>query len=467
MRGIVGLAVVLAGATSARAHFGDLEELAGVVVHPLNPDVIVVRYAHKGEGLVFSRDGGATWGMQCGDAIGDDLVIAGATVIAGDGAVITGSFRGVREGSPDGCGWQRGAVFEDQAVSDLTLDQRDRQTVYAITGSGVDGAGNGMARRDADGTWTEVGERQEMLLLRVRVTTTSEGVRVYQLAQQGTLTRTIEGVEREVPNYLIRVSDDGGVTFRTHPLQVDWGSVTLEAIDPTDADRIVVNVRRYDEADTILVSEDQGATFAEYATLTEFGALTMAPDGRIWIGDVGDVNNSAVKGGIWFGASLQTSAVPLSTFPVLCLHYEPSRDALFACQRWWFGPVDQATGDFTIALNLAETPQFIACDSADLVNACETQLCAGLCGATGFGDAPVCADYQRPDCGPCRASSPNASSPECSSGTAGGGATKKSGGGCSIAPARRGALVAVWWLTGVLLRARRRLRSPAVTDHDG
>jgi len=458
LRCIVALTVSLTVTTPTLAHFGDLEELSDVAVHPLNPDVIVVRYSHKGEGLMYSSDGGATWGMLCGSAVGDDLVISGRTVITGDGNTITGSFGGLWEGSSDGCDWQRGAALEGMYVSDLTRDPTDPNVVYAITGSGAEGTLNRMARRAANGSWSEVGSGEAMMLLRVRAAATASGVRLYQLVQQGVLSVTVDGNTRDVPNYMIRVSDDGGETWRAHPLQVDWGTVTLEAVDPNNADRLIVNVRRYGEADSILVSDDQGETFHEYATITEFGALTLAPDGRIWVGDVGDPSDSSVTRGIWFGATLDTAPVKLpdSDYPVLCLHYEPTRDTLYACQRWWFGPVDQTTGEFSLSLNIIDTPQFISCDG-DLAATCEPQLCSGLCGSSGFGDAPVCSMYRRPDCGPCRESSPNANSAECRSEVLGGGSKAK--GGCSIAPGHQTALPVAWLLACFLLRRALRLRS--------
>ena len=102
----------------------------------------------------------------------------------------------------------------------------------------------------------------------------------------------------------------------------------LVAIDPKNPDRLVVTVDRYNEDDSIFVSDDQGATFTEYLTITQVGGVTFAPDGRIWIGDTGDTLQPSRPSGLWAAASLDEQAEKIADYVVQCLTYEPTSKTL-------------------------------------------------------------------------------------------------------------------------------------------
>ena len=55
-----------------------------------------------------------------------------------------------------------------------------------------------------------------------------------------------------VAKYSIRVSDDAGSTWREHPYTVDPYNETLliQAVDPTNPDRLVVAIERADDCRT-------------------------------------------------------------------------------------------------------------------------------------------------------------------------------------------------------------------------
>jgi hypothetical protein len=178
-------------------------------------------------------------------------------------------------------------------------------------------------------------------------------------------------------------------------------------VDPTNADRIVATINRYADAsggggeDSVLVSSDRGEHFVEYLKVTEIGGVAFAPDGRLWIGDLGESTNPRAPYGLWFAPSLDEPAtrLALGDYPVQCLGYNPANDTLYACQHWIFGAVDQDSGELSALMNLRNVQDFVQCDGVDAAAACEMQLCGAYCGFGHFGVAPVCQAYDTPTCG--------------------------------------------------------------------
>jgi len=150
----------------------------------------------------------------------------------------------------------------------------------------------------------------------------------------------------------------------------------------------------------VLVSTDQGESFREYLTLTEFGGVAFAPDGRVWIGDVGSIRHEKAAQGLWLADDLTQPARPIADYPVLCLAYQEATDTLFACQRIEFGTVDPVDGTFAAAFKTQEVAGFVECEGVDLARSCEPQLCQSYCTSAHFPTAPVCAVYEGPYCGP-------------------------------------------------------------------
>jgi hypothetical protein len=389
--------VLALGATQV-AKAGPIEELAAIVIHPKDPKVMLLRYQFGGGGFLYTADGGTTWKLMCGTMVAPGEKLEGATVLTGDGATLVGVFKGLWQGK-NGCGWSQPPELAGIRVSDVSNHPSDPDVTFAVTGVGADGATNGMLRRDATGAWTEVGSKDPGIISRVRATQlTDSGLRYYQSAQRG-MRESATGAQ--LPNYMIRVSDDDGNTWTESPLEVDEGSMRLEAVDPSKPDRIVVSIDRSSTPDTILVSNDQGATFEEYLTLTDFGGLTFAPDGRVWIGDFGNPSNLNAPKGLWAAPNLDTAATLLTDeFPVECLGYERTNDTLFACKRWEFGTIDKANGGFTPLFGFATHSEFVTCEGVDPAAVCKTQLCNDYCGPLHFAQAPLCTAYNEPTCGP-------------------------------------------------------------------
>jgi MYXO-CTERM domain-containing protein len=84
---------------------------------------------------------------------------------------------------------------------------------------------------------------------------------------------------------------------------------------------------------------------------------------------------------------------------VQCLGWAEDTKTLYACQRFWFGSVNQMSGEFTTTLRFTEVPKFVTCPGEDPAMQCKTQLCLDYCGPAHFAVAPVCSAYDQPDCG--------------------------------------------------------------------
>jgi hypothetical protein len=416
------------------AQAGPPEQLVQLAMHPTDPDTMVVRYVNGGDGLIVTRDGGKSWKLLCDAALFDPVATHGGPIaISGDGTMTMGVFTGLWHDDGQACGWTSEPRYDGQWVADLAVDPLDPSLIYAVTSTGGDHL-NGISRRSASGTWSDIDTKQNLLTTDLHVTPRGGGgLRFYVGNVKGQITLTDGGTPK--PNYVIRVSDDDGATFTEHVYGVANGAFHVQAIDPTNPDRLVASIERSEDGgeppgsarDSVLVSRDQGATFKEYLKVTEIGGVAFAPDGRVWIGDAG-ADDPAQPRGVWFAPSLDVPAtkLPKSDYPVSCLGYQKATDTLFACQAWTFGPVDQADGAFVASLDLTKVGGFVECGGAGTAATCQTQACGAYCGLGHYAQAPVCCAYSTPTCGPAAAARGTA---HCPAGVGVGGASGDAGPG--------------------------------------
>jgi hypothetical protein len=247
----------------------------------------------------------------------------------------------------------------------------------------------------------------EMLLItRMRIVPIDSGLRIYQSAIHGTTSGMINGMAvDDLPNYVIRVSDDGAETFTEFPYGSGDGSAfRLVGVDPTNPDRIVAALDHTQENDELFVSSDRGETFTAYHTVAQIAALEFLPDGRVFIGEAANANIVDSSVGLWAAPSLDEAPQKLGDYPVQCLAYQAATDTLFACQRWSFGTVDMSSGEFTERMKFSTVEDFVTCDGVDMAATCKTQLCGDYCGLGHFAQAGVCDVYTGEQfCGPCAA----------------------------------------------------------------
>jgi hypothetical protein len=477
-------------AGSARAS-GPVEQVVQVLFHPRDPDVIVLRYEYKGEGLFYSDDAGQSWRLMCGSFASSqlpgevapadrefDLITA---AIAGDGTVLGAAFDLLWEGEPGGCEWSTRPEYDGVWITDFAAHPSDPDVLFFSTGESAQP--NGVMQRMADGSFAELASPEDVQILRLRAAETASGLRIYQGAISGMVEVTVDEMTFEAPRYVIRVSDDGG-SFEE--FDVGWGNEALQlvAVDPSDPDRIVAQLDRVGAPDDLMVSADRGANFERYHSLTRLGGIAFAPDGRVLIAEEPDDGVSDPSLGLWFADSLDEAPTKISDVEAFCAGYQAATDTFFACPQKQFGRVDTTDGTFTPLFDFRTVSDFVACEGRDVASACQGQLCVAYCGLGHFAQAPVCAQYEGPFCGPCAAPDPPdrcaVSDAGLAAGAGGGAGTgtgtgadagtvavESAGGGCSCRTAgspRAPAAPAAWFALGsplFWLAVRARLRSGA------
>jgi hypothetical protein len=404
---ILGLLLLVA----STAHAGPVEQLTQLTFQPGSSDMAVLRYINGGDGFFYTGDGAKNFALQCTSAIDPVLVRSGVIAIAGDGHTLMGLFDGMYEDDGTGCSWSRvddfnqvlapdgGVAERAKWISDFAIDPTDSSITYAVSSNGNPGSLNGIYQRNKDGKWTELGSREEILIGRLQPVEVGGKLRFYESAARGMRMEGDAGLP--VPNYMIRISDDMGMTWTEHIFDGAGNStLRLQALDPTNPKRLVVTVDRNDADDSVFVSDDEGESFTEYLKVSQIGGIAFRPDGRIWIGDSGDSTMPMKPTGLWTAASLDEAPKQIGDYVVQCVTYEPKSEQLFVCQHWSVGTADPEKGTFTELLKLTKAKDFLSCDGKDLAMDCKMQLCGAYCGAGHFAQAPLCAVYTDPLCGP-------------------------------------------------------------------
>jgi hypothetical protein len=404
------LACGLAG-YAARAHAAPVEPFQQLALNPNAPDVMLLRYEDDGDGVLHTHDGGKTWSLSCSSAVDRAAVNFSAVAVAGDGTAIIGGFIDsaddawtVWEGDVLGCGYARVDGPSDVWITDVQVDPTDRDVLYAVSGGFREGERNGLWKRAADGAWSAIGPRERVMIMRLRLAKTAHGVRMYQ-----------SGLRQDGADlgYVIRVSDDGGETWDERPYAApEHTSFELEAIDPRDPDTIVASLGNPEASgfpadetkDRLLVSRDRGATFSEYLMLSEVGGVVFDAEARLWIGEAGSPFDGHATRGLWSSQSLEDAPRKVGDEAVLCLAFQPATDTLYACQPSSLAVVDRANdAALRTIMEAASVASLTTCDGQDAAAACEDVLCSGYCGAGHFAQAPACAAYSTPACGPAAA----------------------------------------------------------------
>lgn len=408
---LTGLLTLTALVAPGDAHAGGPpESLVQAAVHPSNPDRIAMRWEFAGEGLVFTSDGGQTWQTLClGGATPPDVRVSSLQAIAfdDDGHLYAGHFSGATRDDGTGCGFEPETTFGTGFMTGFAHHPADPSRLFAI--AQLDNVSqtltNRTYERGADGAWVEIDVSPGLLYGMVVAALPNGGTRIYQLYGTDPLFDPNNPADNW-PSYRIRYSDDGGANWTVQAVY-DVGSSTnrlfLEAVDPTDPDRLVLSLRRSAGStspraglkDEVLVSGDRGATFATYATIEQFGGLDMGPGGQVWIGDQGDGFDLDVPAGLWTASDLGTAPTKATdSYQATCVKYLPGRDALLICSRTRAGVTGTDGTDFQELFSFGAADRLVYCADGDTLGTCQQQFTRFWCLPAHFEAAPMCCGYE-------------------------------------------------------------------------
>jgi len=230
----VVVALVLSGAKTAYAH-GGRPQTYDVVFDPSDEQTLVVPATF---GTLISRDGGATWGSLCMEAMPDPRPgTLRPFVIAAASSILVGQNFGLVRGPMLGCGWAYvRSGPSDPFIADLVASGGE---VFALR-SDV-GLANQVFRVSLDGTeLTPLTASFALGFLpeRLRIAP-SNGARFWV---SGTVQR-VASVARDGRLY---VSSDAGASYAMHdiPFVEDERTFRVLAVDPRNASRALAVLQR-------------------------------------------------------------------------------------------------------------------------------------------------------------------------------------------------------------------------------
>ncbi|WP_437673029.1 WD40/YVTN/BNR-like repeat-containing protein [Sorangium sp. So ce131] len=446
--GSAAACICLAASTPASAN-GRYPSAGQILVDPADPDHLWIRATY---GVLTTSDGGERWSWICEPAIGYIGIEDPMMVLTGDGSILVGLFGGLSATHDRGCQWELGAGgVADRNIVDLSIDRAEPGSVILL-GSSVLGSDEILTQvwesKDDGRTWAQAGVDLPSTFLGVTLDSApSDPRRLYVSGRwngpsfQGILKRSMDR-GRTWEDFDVPGSDERNLPY-------------IGAVDPVDPD--VVYVRRDgDEADTLLVTRDGGATWEEVFQAASLVGLALSPDGsKIAVG--------SDYGGLWTAPTATLTFTPVRNLGVRCLTWTPR--GLFAC-------ADEFVDGFTAGISTDEGQTFSplmtldrlcgpppACGSdSETGEACPAlwPATASFLGAAGSCDAGAGAS------GTATAGGGGAGESGTGAGAGGSGTGAAAGGGCACEASgkgRHGGLLGCMIVAaGVLCGARRRAR---------
>jgi hypothetical protein len=389
---IAGFVSAVASGVPSPAQAGPVEQFVQVLWHDAQPERLAVRYENAGGGLLVSNDGGRTFALLCAAASGASDLRGSTALMDGEGRLWLAAFDGVAHDDATACAWTRDPALANVWVSDIVSHPTRPDVRFAIS-SAPEPMPNAVYRSEGQGGFMQIGRPDDAFPTRLRIVRRGDGVRFYESAVHGTTMQASGNGTSLVANYVIRYSDDDAEHWTERAFPTSEGIVRLAAVDPTNAERIVVSVSTT-ALTKLYVSSDAGATFEPYLELAALGGIVFTPEGRLYIGDAGDNTGARKTRGLWVAESLDEPARLLTdAYPVQCLGYRESDSTLFVCDRFKFGVADLETGAFSQRVSLTEVERMVECSDRDVREMCRQPLLDGYCGTTHFPCAPVCDPY--------------------------------------------------------------------------
>jgi hypothetical protein len=266
-------------------------------------------------GLLLSHDGGKSFRWLCEQALGFSSTWDPPVTLTRDARLWIALSDGLRV-TRDGCDVRDVPSLKGELVADLTTDGRGER-VYLITSSPEKSAFVWRSKGGGSDAFERLGAGVRGTRFDTIEVAPSKATRLY-------LTGVPEG---NGPRAHFFRSDDGGATLREMKLTLpNDGRLFVSAIDPHDADRVLVR-QLSDKGSDVLLSTDGGTTFK--VTLHMAGAMfgfARTEDGATYYAGSGDPHE-----GIWRSTDRGAHWEEAAKVSVFCLH--ASGDRLFACSN--------------------------------------------------------------------------------------------------------------------------------------
>ena len=369
---------------SSTAFAGPLETLRSIAFHPSDPETYAAVFNEAGGGLLITHDGGASFQLACMSYVTGERTIDSLLPLVSytaDGHLLVATFDGLFRDDGRSCGFTRAPELGDDYVAGLTVDPGDPRMVYALTSSG--GQQNVIFRSaDQGATWSQFGEPEDAYFRRLDIVALPGGGRRFYVS----LAKIVGSGTKLVPT--VRVSDDEGATFTDYAFPQE-SDMTIVGVDAHDPERIyAVAPDPKGSGDKILRNDAHGdpQAWTELGTVQSLGSFETPPEGGFLLVDLGArqlLRSNAAQDGIEL----------VDAAEITCFERSPLVNQSFSCANFRLLGAD-STGLHTdqLVYDMNQLDAFVSCgaDGDALRVSCLPQLTYGWCGATHFPDAPLC-----------------------------------------------------------------------------
>jgi hypothetical protein len=317
VRAAIAILVALAFPSIALAH-GRPPFVERLAFDPNDPDRMIAQFSF---GLLLTEDGGESFRWVCARAYGADSTREDPDlVVASDSSAIVATYDGPSHGDRSLCDWAPpGEGVSNAYAVDLEIDPHEENALWVVVSTGADP--DRLARSEDGGrTWNVIGAPSSDVLIERIAAAPSDPDRLY-------LAGFIPQREDAPRRAFVLRSNDGGEHFEHFEIALEEGERTTDvvAVDPTNADRLFVRVRRgeTDELpERLLYSDDGAITFAPIFALPAMYGFAISADGRtVWAG--------SALGGVWIAREGSSTFEQISDVSVRCIEARP--DALWFC----------------------------------------------------------------------------------------------------------------------------------------
>ena len=319
---LFGICIATCVLSSSRVLAHEPPEIRRILWNPAQAEVLL----QTNRGLIFGDPSSNSWQLLCNEAMRINGGELPSLAYLSDGRLLVATSSGLRASSDRGCNWT--VTFEGLLVPALAQDVNSPERLFVATfplGMASENIGGDSAIRvstDGGRTFRDVRVMADNDFVNALRVAPSRGERVYA---SGTVYRNIG---REF--YLAR-SDDGGETWQRFvlPLTVDDNSFHVMAVSPTDPDVVIAKIGPNNSVtmpERLLVSTDGGETFESLVSLMALRDVGFAADGTtIWAASGDGLFRSADRGGAF-------ARVGVGDYMTCAVEHE---EALYACG--WYG----------------------------------------------------------------------------------------------------------------------------------